>query len=314
MAVLSAEARVVSYLKGMSQDTLVRALNSIEEAVVIYDADGRLVWCNCAFKSLYGYTDEQVTPGVHFSELGRIDITNGNVAIGDQYSDGEDYLRRKAEYRKTLKGSFIVHLKNGRWIKTTDRATPDGGFISVQSEITDIMNLTSEIEAARAKAEKLAITDTLTRLSNRHRLEEVLSYEWTQIQRYARNLSVILFDIDDFKSVNDNHGHPAGDAALVEIARLFRRCVRSTDVAGRWGGEEFMAICPETDLSGAVALAECIRGELESNPIDGIGRKTASFGVAKLLPGETVDGLIKRADSALYAAKSLGRNRVVTAG
>lgn len=136
---------------------LVDALDCMEEAFVVYDKDGYLVECNRAFKRLYNYTDEQAKPGVHFRELGVIDIENGNVAIGT--TGGEDYLALKAEYRKKLQGSFDVLLKDGRWIRTTDRALSNGGFVSVQIEITD------QKHAEKTLQENEHRLDTLVRTS-----------------------------------------------------------------------------------------------------------------------------------------------------
>ncbi|WP_299380571.1 ATP-binding protein [uncultured Kiloniella sp.] len=145
-----------------AQHALVDAIDYIAEAFVMYDSNGHLEICNQNFRDMYQYTKKQTKPGVHFKELGKIDILNGNVAIGDE--KGEDYLERKAAYRRELKGSFTVELKDGRWIRTTDRAVPGKGFVSIQSDITAIKNTentllkakeTAEL-ASRAKSEFLA--------------------------------------------------------------------------------------------------------------------------------------------------------------
>ncbi|WP_419902182.1 PAS domain-containing sensor histidine kinase [Kiloniella sp.] len=146
----------------LAQNILLDAVDSIAEAFAMYDNRGELVLCNQNFRDMYGYTEEQARPGVHFQELGEIDIKNGNVAIGDEA--GEDYLERKAAYRRELQGSFTVNLKDGRWIRTTDRRVPGLGFVSVQSDITAIKEsqnlLTNAKETAefanRAKTEFLA--------------------------------------------------------------------------------------------------------------------------------------------------------------
>ena len=98
----------------MADAVFAEAMENSSEAIVIYDADGKLVACNQNFRDLYGYSAEEAKKGVHFAELGRIDVERGNVVIGDMYGGGEEYLKRKAEYRKKLEGSFVVHLKDGR--------------------------------------------------------------------------------------------------------------------------------------------------------------------------------------------------------
>jgi two-component system cell cycle sensor histidine kinase PleC len=140
------------------------ALEAVSEAIVIYDADGRLVTCNRNFRELYGYSEEEARPGVHFAELGKIDVARGQVVVGDEYGGGDAYLQRKAEYRRNLEGSFIVQLKDGRWLKTTDRPMSGGGFVSVQVDVTEIKhreevfrNAMEQAEAAaRSKSEFLA--------------------------------------------------------------------------------------------------------------------------------------------------------------
>jgi len=140
------------------------ALEAVSEAIVIYDGDGRLVTCNRNFRELYGYSEEEARPGVHFAELGRLDVARGHVVVGDEYGGGDDYLQRKAEYRRKLEGSFIVQLKDGRWLKTTDRPMSGGGFVSVQVDVTEIKHneeifrraMEQAENAARSKSEFLA--------------------------------------------------------------------------------------------------------------------------------------------------------------
>ncbi|MFM9012834.1 MAG: GGDEF domain-containing protein, partial [Gemmatimonadota bacterium] len=130
----------------------------------------------------------------------------------------------------------------------------------------------------------------------------------------TRPLSVILVDLDDFKRVNDTYGHNAGDDVLRGVARLLQQRGRLSDTVGRWGGEEFVLVCPGTTLLEAHALAESLRERIASRDFSGVGRRTASLGVATARPGETPDALLARADEALYEAKSAGRNRVREAG
>lgn len=134
------------------KDILLDALDNISEAFVIYDKDGFLVTCNDKFRKLYGYTEQEAAPGIHFRALGEIDINHGNVVIGDEYGSDEEYIQRKQDYRKSLKGSFVVKLNDGRWIKTTDRPTSNGGFVSIQSDITEM----KERETLLLQAKELA--------------------------------------------------------------------------------------------------------------------------------------------------------------
>ncbi len=134
-------------------ELLIEVSESVSEALAVYDSDGRLVICNQNFRDLYGYSKAETRPGTHFRELGKIDLERGNVAIGDEYGDGEAYLKRKADYRASLEGFFIVRMKDGRWIKTTDRRLPRGGFVSVQSDITNEKQAEFDLRVAKETAE-----------------------------------------------------------------------------------------------------------------------------------------------------------------
>ncbi len=158
--------------------------------------------------------------------------------------------------------------------------------------------------------EKLATEDGLTGLLNRRKLEECLAEEYERFRRHGVPFSLILFDIDHFKSVNDSYGHQAGDEVLRQLSEIVARRLRATDVFGRWGGEEFMIVVRNGDLQEALTLAEQLRARVEDYPFS-IGRTvTISLGVGEIRPGESVDQLISRVDDYLYRAKRNGRNRV----
>jgi diguanylate cyclase (GGDEF)-like protein len=138
----------------------------------------------------------------------------------------------------------------------------------------------------------------------------VLSEELERGKRTGAELSVILVDIDHFKSVNDSHGHLVGDQVLVAIGKILNQNSRQIDLVGRWGGEEFLIVCPETKLAGASQLAEKLRCSIAAYVFPVVGHKTGSFGVASLGALKDIDHLISRADAALYRAKKIGRNKV----
>jgi diguanylate cyclase (GGDEF)-like protein len=173
--------------------------------------------------------------------------------------------------------------------------------------------LQARVEERTKELERLATTDDLTGLANRRKLDEVLAQEMRRVERFSEKLSVILIDIDHFKSVNDTHGHHVGDLVLVVVATVIAQTVRAVDTAGRWGGEEFMVICPNTELADAMLLAERLRTLVAAADLPVIGSKTCSFGVAQLGDPETTEEMIARADAALYGAKQAGRNRVLAA-
>ncbi len=167
-----------------------------------------------------------------------------------------------------------------------------------------------ELEKKSRELQLIAVTDLLTGLNNRRHMEAALETERRRHLRYGQPLSIISIDLDHFKHLNDTFGHQAGDTVLQRFAEILKTYTRGSDIVGRWGGEEFLVVCPASNLRGAAIQAEHLRKKLAAMPFPGIGKQTASFGVTELLPGESIDDLIRRADAALYAAKDKGRNRV----
>jgi diguanylate cyclase (GGDEF)-like protein len=191
------------------------------------------------------------------------------------------------------------------------------------AERTEALRATNEsLAAANARLRELSMRDELTGLFNRRALFEQLELEVQRSARYGREFSLLFLDVDDFKRINDAHGHAAGDAALRTIATLLHSTdgVRRSDFVARYGGEEFCVVLPETPLAGAEVKAERIRSAAETLPplVTGAGAPlslTVSVGVASFPHhGDDVDSLLKAADGAQYVAKQSGKNRVVVAG
>jgi diguanylate cyclase (GGDEF)-like protein len=172
----------------------------------------------------------------------------------------------------------------------------------------------SELNKQQTALERLATIDALTGLPNRRRLEEACQIQMARVKRRGEKLSVIMTDVDKFKSVNDTYGHQAGDLVLQHVAQILGATVRESDFVGRWGGEEFMVLCPDTKLTDAAIVAEKLRAAIAGHEFPVVGDKTASFGVAELALGEALEHAVERADAALYQAKEKGRNRVELAG
>ena len=167
-----------------------------------------------------------------------------------------------------------------------------------------------ETEAVNAELKRLATTDTLTGVYNRRYFEDVIAVEVKRAGRYGDAVSLLLLDIDHFKSINDVHGHLVGDQILIGLTARVGEHLRSTDVLARWGGEEFVVLLPHTNVLQALPLAEKLRALIAETPFPVAGRVTASFGISEYHAPETIHAWMKRADEALYQAKALGRNRV----
>ena len=208
----------------------------------------------------------------------------------------------------TLRGALAAYRQE-RDLELSNRALRD---LNEALEVK-VAERTAELEEKSRELEWLAITDRLTGLYNRAKIDETLEGELQRTARFQRPFGIILLDLDHFKGVNDTHGHQVGDQVLIEFAGLLKKHTRDTDAVGRWGGEEFLVICPETEELGVVKLAETLREAVERHAFPVVRSKTASFGVTAHQAGDNVANMIARADQALYDAKGAGRNRVVFA-
>ncbi len=198
------------------------------------------------------------------------------------------------------------------------------GFVGVTRDIRERKGYEVELREARDAAEVAnlallsanavlhgqATTDTLTGVSNRRHFEQALAAQISQTRRYGEALSLLMLDIDQFKTINDRFGHQLGDLVIVELARLLKASLRKADLLARWGGDEFVVMMPHTAAEEACQLAEQLRLSMAVHVFPVVPRLTGSFGVGELLPGETAEQWFARIDSVLYAAKAAGRNLV----
>ncbi len=235
------------------------------------------------------------------------------------------HIKEVVDQRGRPNGKTVVfehfHELDDRWYQIQEKAIgwSDGRTVKCSiavdvSELKETQNRLAEAHAQLAlktrTLKKLSVTDRLTGVANRFRLDEVLAQEVERSSRYKTPLCVMIVDVDRFKLVNDSYGHLVGDSVLQEFAKLIVTCIRTTDTLGRWGGEEFMIITPGIDLAGAVPMAEKLRVKIAENDFGSVPGQTASFGVALYREGESSQDLVRRADQALYRAKAYGRNRV----
>ncbi|OSM02178.1 GGDEF domain-containing response regulator [Magnetofaba australis] len=186
---------------------------------------------------------------------------------------------------------------------TVNAAPESGKYILTLSDITFIENQMRNLE-------EIAYTDALTGACNRARLEGVMHAEMHRAMRHRSPLSIVMFDIDHFKKVNDTYGHNAGDDVLKKLIELVKNNLRASDTVARWGGEEFVLITPESGSEDARLLAEKLRKLIEQTEMPQAGGITCSFGVAQYRAHDSIRMLVERADQALYEAKSKGRNQV----
>jgi len=194
-----------------------------------------------------------------------------------------------------------------KWFKVTSHVI---NYKNRECSLITFVDLTKEKERER-ELYHLATTDRLTKLFNRYAGTNLFENLIHQAERYGLVFSLIFLDIDNFKKINDTLGHLIGDRALVDVAKTIKKNLRKSDIAIRWGGEEFLVLLPNT--KDPLPVAEKIRAKISELTYEGWGPITVSAGCAVYSPGDTIDSMIKRADQALYRAKSLGKNRVVIA-
>ena len=211
--------------------------------------------------------------------------------------------------------AYIIHYKFGDFIDIILRN------IKIISIIVTLLALllstvfTAILVNERKKQKSihdLAVHDALTGIYNRHGVNEILNQKIEEFKRAKNKLSVIFFDIDFFKRVNDTYGHDRGDYVLENIAKLVSSEIRVSDIFARWGGEEFILFLPDTSLEEAVQVAEKLRKSIQEYAFSDIDTITCSFGVTELKKNDTKESFLKRVDNLLYEAKASGRNRVVS--
>jgi diguanylate cyclase (GGDEF)-like protein len=205
---------------------------------------------------------------------------------------------------KAMKFMEDLHL-NYNWIITTSGITllVISVFFLNRVIFPKIMRLENELQI-------LASTDSLTKVYNRAKYDEIMEREIERAKRHNRFLSIVMFDIDVFKRINDTYGHLSGDRVLKTIVSLIKEEVRKIDYLIRWGGDEFILILPETNLEGTKGLAERIRNSIANHKFDNMEGVTVSLGITHFRKGDSEGTLMKRADEALYKAKMNGGNRV----
>lgn len=218
----------------------------------------------------------------------------------------------------------IVMAQIVRWNVLGVDAANSGRVVSIYLMAGALLGFLIVLSAYRAHAERLraeyelmrniAYTDALTGLPNRRRLYEELRELIGMAERYGHTFCVCLFDLDHFKLLNDRHGHLVGDHVLCAVARVVPLHLRVVDHFGRWGGEEFAILLPQTGLNDAQTALERVRLELHTIDLPHIPAITASFGVTEYLPGDTSETILHRADQAMYLAKTTGRDRVAVDG
>lgn len=259
------------------------------------DLEGTITSVNDAYCNTIGYTREELIGG-SFEHIRHPDMTK------EFFSK----LWKTIEKTNTWMGEIKNIKKDGEdlylnmFIEALYERDKKIGYRAIAEDITD-----------KKRIEELSVTDKLTGLYNRLMIDELLLKQIDLSRRYSIPFSIILLDIDNFKNVNDTHGHDVGDFVLKKIAEILLANIRKTDEVGRWGGEEFIVICPNTNEDNSYTVAEHIRKSIEGLIFKMIGTQTVSLGVCEFNPDDTVSSLFKRVDTYLFQAKKEGKNRTI---
>jgi diguanylate cyclase (GGDEF)-like protein/PAS domain S-box-containing protein len=278
------------------------------DAIVVIDARDTVVFWNDAAVRMFGYSVQEAM-GSPFHELATLAGDRSKAYAGLEYF--------AATGRGPVVGSIteLMALRKDGSVLPVERSVNAFQSQGQWYAVGILRDITQRKEAER-QLTILATIDSLTGLNNRRNFRVLSKQALEHAKRYSEPLSLITFDVDRFKIVNDTHGHEAGDAVLTALAACCRECFRKVDILGRLGGEEFGVCLPQTDADAAVRVAERFREAVAARPMattQGVDLHiTVSLGVAELnVPMDSLDDLLKRADTALYLAKSGGRNRCV---
>ena len=289
-------------------DTLLTALNEIDLGIVLLDSDLRTKFINRAFLHIYRLADKSGISDCDFEDLMRFVVRKRRVLAPSEFNS---YIKRRVrEVRAGIEDVRDIRMDDGQAIRVYCKPLPDGGRMLVFTDVTDLVRQADQLKI-------LATVDGMTGLFNRRHFLSLAEIEWSRYQRYWRPMSLILFDIDRFKSINDSFGHHVGDHVIVQIADICHQQKRKSDIIARFGGEEFLILLPETKLEAAQRVAERLRRKVEASAFPVTSNAvtaTISVGVVEASPTmDTIFDLIKLADKALYKAKNSGRNRVCAA-
>lgn len=271
---------------------------AIDAGVLILGADRTIVHCNDALGAIFGLSARAILEMGYEGLVDRIRAAAVSPLGGLGQPPPRDGAPRTTcvEFETRDPRSVI------RWLSRS--------FVAPEStEVIVCTDITTEVDLALAY-QKMAVTDALTALANRRGIEQHMRREVARVVRHGYRLSFVMLDIDHFKRVNDRFGHSMGDEVLRRVAESVSKTLRTSDVAARWGGEEFLVVLTDTGLDGARMCAERIRGAVDALDIPRVGNVTISAGAAELARGEELSITLLRADELLYQAKAAGRNCV----
>ncbi|KFN04170.1 GGDEF domain-containing protein [Bacillus clarus] len=290
----------LSLLRQVSlQQELLQMIFDFQNDLLFIVEDDEIVDCNTNFLSFFGYEDLFAYREQHLVFAEHLIEENGYYATNHDITWLDDTLSNERKIKMyNYEGEEFVFL-----LRAIPLPEDLSRFIVKCTDIT-------ELDEVYQEQERLATIDSLTEIYNRLKFKQILEEKWEGLRRNNQNMALILFDIDDFKKINDTYGHDFGDLALVQLVELMKSKVESQHTFARWGGEEFIILVTNTVEKEVFQVAESLRFFIETKQFSGISKLTASFGIALYEQGITKEELVQRADVALYEAKKNGKNQV----
>ena len=281
-----------------AETRLFEAIDSMSEGFAVWASDDRLVMCNSRYLAAFEKLSDILVPGVHFADFLESAVERGVYDPGDLSVD--DFIRERLEEHRNPVEAYERRVGDERWMRISKRRTDSGGIVGTWTDIT-------EGKKAEETIRDLAMSDTLTGLANRNRFHADFEHALADAKRQNDRVALLILDLDNLKDVNDEFGHPVGDALLEQVASRLIDCARETDTVARLGGDEFAIIMTHMDRADAPAhLADRIIDSLSAT-LDLAGQSLAigtSIGISVYPDDDTnVEELMRKADSALYQAK-----------
>ena len=285
-------------------------LENLYDGVYFVDCDRKILYWNKGAENITGYTSSEVLGKRCSDNITQIDDSGVQLCMTTcpLAKTVDDSMPREINlYIRHKKGHRVPVL-----VRTTTLQDSQGkvvGAVEIFSDNTPKLAITQRIK----ELEKMALLDPLTELANRRYIELNMQTKLDEMRRYGRPFGILFMDIDHFKKINDLHGHDIGDKVLIMVSNTFIKNVRTSDIVGRWGGEEFLAIIPNINEDQLYFTANklCILVEQSGFSLDsGIVQVTVSIGATLAQPKDTIETLLERADKLLYYSKTTGRNRV----
>lgn len=282
------------------QERYIKTILDSQKNIVVVTDGKEIIFANQAFYDYFGC-----------ESLEKFQLDHSCISDFFESVESDEYLQPKTEGLLWIDYLTQYNTKEHK-VKMT--VAGNTSIFTVHTQKIEYENKMRHVVVFTdiTKLNQLATQDGLTQLANRFKFDQVLEYSIAMSQRYDRALSIMIIDVDHFKAVNDTYGHLVGDEVLKKLAKILSDGIRKSDLIARWGGEEFIILLPDSELSSAVKLAETLRIKVAETNFSPVDKMTCSIGVVRWNEGETPDQLLNRVDEKLYIAKESGRNRVVS--